>query len=296
MSEVEIMGETIKKKKKNLFQRIGEAFAAIPKEHHGFGKQVFMLARDDLLKTYKGAVIGPFWAVMKPLFNLFVYWFAFSVGLRGGSTRVEHGIPFFVFMMVGFLPWVFMSDTVSRGSRCLRDNRQFVNKISFPVSAIMTYTTLAKFYVQIFLFSLVYIYLVCTGYMPSLYNIQVIGYAALMFLFYLALTWSLAPMSAFSKDFESLIATIMSGFFWLSGVCFDSYTIDSVLLRKILLFNPMTFFVNGYRKSLLYHQWFFEGYFYPNYENLIFLLELIFVILLGIYNYNRLKKTLPDVL
>ena len=31
-------------------------------------------------------------------------------------------------------------------------------------------------------------------------------------------------------------------------------------------------------------------------ENAIFLAEFVFVIVLGIYNYNRLRKELPDVL
>lgn len=293
-------------KKENIFRRIGTAILQIPREHRGFGKQIFMLAKDELIKTYKGAIIGPFWAVMKPLFQLFVYWFAFTIGMNGGPRGpVYDKIPFFVFAMAGFLPWCFMSDCVSRGSRCIRENRQFVNKISFPVSAITTYTTISKFYIHILLFVIAMIYLLCTplmagedGYcfIPSLYNLQIIGYALAMFLFFWALTWSLAPMSAFSKDFESFIATIMSGLFWISGVCFDSYHIKNDIIKKILLFNPMTYFCNGYRKALIYDQWFFQGYYRPDLENLIFACEFLLVIVLGIYNYNRLRKRLPDVL
>ena len=33
------------------------------KEHKGFGKQILLLAKNELIKTYKGAVIGPLWAV-----------------------------------------------------------------------------------------------------------------------------------------------------------------------------------------------------------------------------------------
>ena len=287
----------ISAKKEGFFRRIAEGIAQIPREHKGFGKQILMLAKNDLIKTYKGAVIGPFWAVMKPLFQLFVYWFAFTIGMNGGPRGpVYDTIPFFVFAMAGFLPWCFMSDCVSRGSKCIRDNRQFVNKISFHVSAITTYTTLSKFYIHLLLFSFAYIYLVCTGFMPNWYNIQIIGYAGLMFMFFWALTWSLAPMSAFSKDFESFIATIMSGLFWISGVCFDSYHIKNDFIRKVLLFNPMTYFCNGYRKALIYNQWFFEGYYHPDYENIIFLCEFILVVILGVINYNRLRKRLPDVL
>ena len=284
----------VSSQKRGFFRRIGDDLAQIPREHKSFGKQIFMLARNDLIKTYKGAVIGPFWAVMKPLFQLFVYWFAFEIAI--GRSPINGNIPFFVFAMVGFLPWCFMSDCVSRGSKCIRADRQFVNKISFPVSTITTYTTVSKFYVHIFLFVLAYIYLLFSGFTPNIYHIQIIGYSGLMFLFFWALTWSLAPMCAFSKDLESFITTIMSGLFWLSGVCFDSYNIKNVTIKKVLLFNPMTYFCNGYRKALIYDQWFYEGGFKPGYENLIFIVEFVFVIFLGVWNYNRLRRELPDVL
>ncbi|MGN0470641.1 MAG: ABC transporter permease [Acutalibacteraceae bacterium] len=264
------------------------------KEHRGFGKQILMLAKDDLIKTYKGSVLGPIWAVMKPLFQLFVYWFAFAVGIRGGADRIEMGAPFFIFLMVGFIPWFFISDTINKGSKSIRQNKQFVTKVSFPVSVIMTYTTLSKFFIHLVLMALGYIYLVFAGYIPSIYNLQFFIYAPFMFIFFLVFLWSLAPMSAFSKDFENLITTIMAGLFWLSGIVYNSYELEFEWLRKILLFNPITYFVNGYRKAFICEQWFFEGP-YPI-ENIIIIVEFVFLIMLGIFNYNRLRKRLPDVL
>ncbi len=285
----------IKEKKPGLLRRILEGIMRIPGEHKGFGKQTVMLAKQDLIKTYKGAALGPLWAVVKPTFQLFVYWFAFTIGIRNGD-RLEMGVPFFTFLMIGFVPWFFMSDAINRGSKSIRDNRQFVTKVSFPVSVIMTYTTLSKFYIHIFLFSLSFLYLTLSGVMPTLHCLQILIYAPLMFFFYLALLWSIAPMSAFSKDFSNLITTVMSGLFWLSGITYNSYTLDSDLLKWVLIANPITFFANGYRKALITHEWFFEGSFHPMWENGIFLLEFAFVIIFGIYNYNRLRKEMPDVL
>ena len=83
-------------------------------DHKGFGKQIFILAKNELIKTYKGAVIGPLWAVVKPVFTLFVYWFAFAIGVRGGAARDElgNGTPYFIFLMVGFVPWFFIKDAI----------------------------------------------------------------------------------------------------------------------------------------------------------------------------------------
>lgn len=268
------------------------------KEHKGFGKQIFLLAKNELIKTYKGAVIGPLWAVVKPAFTIFVYWFAFSCGIKklrdldinlGGAEPFT--IDFFTFMIIGIIPWFFIQDSITQGAKTLRINRQFITKVKFPVSTILTYTAVSRMFVHIMLVVPMYVYvLFVIG--PSWYNLQFFLYCPIMFIFFLALSWSTAPMSAFSKDFESLIVSIMSGIFWLSGIMYDSYGFDSQVLNTVMLFNPINFFVNGYRNCFLYNRAFFE---YKT-ELAIFLAEFVVVFALGIYNYNRLRKKLPDVL
>ena len=288
----------------------------IAREHKGFGKQIFLLAKNELIKKYKGAVIGPLWSVVKPLFTLFVYWFAFEIGLKSaGDVTVQlHGGVWhysrFLFMLIGFIPWFFINESIVEGAKSIRINRQFVNKVSFPVSTIMTYTHVARMYVHLFLLGLMYLYVtfiggtvqapggeaVTGGITPSVYNLQIFIYLPLMFIFFLVLTWSTAPMSAFSKDFENMIISVMSGIFWLSGIIYDSYLSTakdvSVWLKRAMLLNPINFFANGYRNCFLYDRWFWE---YKT-ELFIFLAELILLIALGIFNYNRLRKRLPDVL
>lgn len=267
------------------------------KEHKGFGKQIFLLAKDELIKTYKGAVIGPLWAFAKPAFTVFVYWFAFSVGIKelkvvdvnlGGAEPFS--IDFFTFMFIGIIPWFFIQDGITQGAKTLRTNRQFITKVKFPVSTILTYTALSRLFVHILLVAVMYIY-VCFTVGPSWYNLQFFFYCPIMFIFFVALSWSTAPMSAFSKDFESLIVSIMSGIFWLSGIMYDSYRFHEPL-KTVMLFNPINYFVNGYRNCFLYDRPFFE---YKT-EMYIFLAEFVVVFALGIFNYNRLRKKLPDVL
>ena len=282
------------------------------KEHKGFLKQILLLAKNELIKTYKGAVIGPFWAVIKPAFTLFVYWFAFSIGIRSaGDVEVfingEYVETFqrFTFMLVGFIPWFFINDGITQGAKSIRLNRQFVTKVSFPVSTIMTYTAVARLYVHLFLSAIMYVIIAFTdGVGVSIYNLQFFFYCPLMFIFFVVLTWSTAPMSAFSRDFENMIVSVMSGIFWLSGIIYNSYDMSvseklvifgkpaKEVLEFIMLFNPINFFANGYRNAFLYERWFFE---YPL-ELIIFLAEFVIIFALGVYNYNRLRKTLPDVL
>ena len=267
------------------------------KEHKGFGKQIFLLAKNELIKTYKGSAIGPLWAVVKPAFTIFVYWFAFSCGIRtlknidinlGGPDPFS--VDFFTFMFVGIIPWFFIQDSIVQGAKTLRANRQFITKVKFPVSTILTYTALSRLFVHLILMAVMYTYVIFSVGV-SWYNLQFFVYCPLMFIFFVALSWSTSPMSAFSKDFESLIVSVMSGVFWLSGIMYDSYKFEGAL-NIVMLCNPINFFVNGYRNCFLYNRPFFSN----TTELIIFAVEFAAVFALGIFNYKKKKKKLPDVL
>ena len=266
-------------------------------EHKGFGKQILKLSKIELVKTYKGSALGPLWAVIKPTFQLFVYWFAFSVGIKAVHEigvdvgDVTMSFTRFVFMISGLVPWFYISDSINQGAKVIRSHRQFVTKVNFPVSTIMTYTALSRLYIHIMLSAIMYIVLICFGYYPSIYNLQYFFYMPLMFLFFVFLSWSTASMSAFSPDFENALASFMTGMFWLSGVIYNSYDLPAPI-DKIMLFNPVNFFVNGYRNCFLYNRPFYDY----TLELVIFLVEFAVVFFLGVYNYNRLRKKIPDVL
>lgn len=54
-------------------------------DHITYKQQIFKLAKADLVKTYRGAALGWAWAIIKPAVTIFVYWFAFEIGLRTGK-------------------------------------------------------------------------------------------------------------------------------------------------------------------------------------------------------------------
>ena len=253
-----------------------------------------MLSKTELIKTYKGSALGPLWALVKPSFTIFVYWFAFSIGIRGGKTETYAGVEIskFIFLLTGFIPWFFIQESILQGSKSIRNNRQYVTKVNFPVSTIMTFTSITRLYVHLALTVIMYIIVLCAGFSPSIYNLQFFLYMPLMFFFFLFLTWSTAPMSAFSADFLNAVNSFMSGVFWLSGIIYNSYTLEIDVLRRLMYLNPINFFVNGYRNTFIYHRPFFAN----QTELIVFAVEFLLVFILGIWNYNRLRKKLPDVL
>ncbi len=269
-----------------------DGFLDIITEHKGQARKIWMLSVNNLIKVYKGAVMGPLWALIKPSFTLFILWFAFAVGIRGGNS--VSGYPRFIFMLSGYIPWFFISEMIVGGSRSIRRNSQFVTKLSFPVSNIMTFCTLSSLIIHLGMCIIMYAILIFAGYGPSIYNLQFFYYMPLMYVFFLVLSWTTAPLSAFSKDFENLINAMITALFWISGIFWDTYDVQNPVIRTIMYLNPINYFVNGYRKSFLYDTFIFDS----NYttELVIFYAEFILLIFIGSLLYKKLRKILPDIL
>ena len=259
-------------------------------EHITYHKQIGKLAKSDLIKTYRGSALGWAWAIIKPLVTIFVFWFAFSIGLRHGGD--VDGYPYILWLISGFLPWFFMSEMITQGAACIRKNRHMVTKMKFPISTIPTFTSLSKFVVHLVLFCIVTVIFCLFGFFPDVYYLQLPIYMLAMLLFFDFWALFSGMLSALSKDFQNLVNAFSTAIFWMSGIIYNVNSIHTDWIRILLNFNPVTVVANGYRHVFIDKTWFFEdqlgmiGYF-----------TVLFVMIIGaLWAYKRLYREIPDVL
>lgn len=263
----------------------------IIKEHIEYRQQIFKLAKADIAKTYRGAALGWAWAVIKPAMTIFVYWFTFIVGIKDG-TKVVNGFPYFLWLIAGMIPWFYMGDMLSQGTETIRKYSYLVTKMKFPVSTIPTFFSISKMIINLLLIVIMIIIFACMGYPPDIYLLQLPIYIICMFAFFTV--WGLfsSLLGAISKDFSNLVKSFVTAIFWLSGILWNAETIEFSWIKKLLMFNPVTFLVNGFRNCFINKIWFFEQ---P--KRLIYFFIVLFVmIILSLWAYRKLKKEIPDVL
>ena len=261
----------------------------IIKDHIEYRRQLVQLAKADMKKAY-GGVLGMGWAIIRPAILIFVFWFAISVGLRKGGD-VE-GYPFFLWLIAGMIPWFYMRDMITGGAGSIRRYKYLVTKIKFPVSTIPTFVSMGSLATHAGLVVLMIGIFLLFGYRPTIYYLQIPLYMILMFLFFTA--WGLfsGVLSSISRDFLNLVKSLTQALFWMSGILYDANGIDQQWIRNILLFNPVTIVVNGYRNALIYHKWFWEDW-----QQLVnFAIVYGVMLLLAVWVYRKLKKDIPDVL
>lgn len=265
-------------------------FIEILKDHVTYGKQLFKLAKADIVKTYRGAALGWAWAVIKPAVTIFVFWFAFSVGIRKGQP--VDGYPFFLWLIAGFTPWFYMRDTLNGGAASIRRYKYLVKRIKYPVDTIPTFVSMSNLATNLVLQCIMVAIYIGFGYYPTKYYLQIPVYILLMFVFFSA--WSLfaGVLSCMSKDFLNMVKAFVPALFWLSGILYDATKIDIGWIRVILMFNPVTLIANGYRNTLIYHKWFWET---PD-QMRNFIIVIVMMIVLACWAYKKLRKEIPDVL
>ena len=62
-------------------------------ENWHWRRQVWNLAKIDLVKTYRGAALGKIWLFAKPAVYILVFWVALKFGLRSSSDVNGKAVP-----------------------------------------------------------------------------------------------------------------------------------------------------------------------------------------------------------
>jgi lipopolysaccharide transport system permease protein len=200
----------------------------------------------DLRHKYKGSSLGFVWSLLHPLLMAAVYSLAFRYIAPNG---IEH---FPVFLLSGLLPWMFFSAALVGAAGSIVDNSPLVRKVAFP-RLILPLSAVASQFVQFLLMYAVIVPLVAifsVGTSAAL--VALIPLIALQALFTAGLALALATAYVFARDTRHLLDIGLQVWFWITPVVYSAALVPDVL-RRILRWNPMTYFITGYHDIIVFH-------------------------------------------
>ena len=267
--------------------------ATILKDNWKWREQIVQLALFDIKKKSRGAVLGWAWFFIKPSVYAGCFWFALEIGLKAAKFTVGDGAPpYILWLVAGIFPWQFMSGMLGSGIDVLHRYPYLVNKIKFPLSAISSLYTLSETIIEALLILFVFIISLVCGQVPDVYLLQVPILLVLLFVFWNIVSIGMSQLSAISKDFKNLMVALTTPIFWMSGVIFNVKMIDIDWLQTALLFNPVTFFVTGFRDAFFDKVWFWEDPAACIGFAIVFVVTLVFTLVV----YRRFNEEVADVL
>jgi len=217
------------------------------KETIKFKNLIYNLVSRDLKVKYKGSILGFFWSLLNPLAMLIVYTIAFKYIIR---IRVED---FPLFFLCGFLPWTFLSLSLSMAVSSIKDNANLVKKVYFPREILP---------LSIVLSSLVQFLLTFVILIPALLLFKIKLGLPILFLpfiilfqlsFTLGLSLILSALNVFFSDVRHLLEIFLQIWFWLTPIIYPVSLVPE-RFQAIYKLNPAVLFVESYRNSLLYNK------------------------------------------
>lgn len=250
---------------------------------------IYMYTKRDIVTFYKQTILGPLWFVVQPILTTIMFMFVFG-NLAGISTD---GVPGILFYFSGIILWNYFADCLNRNSKTFTDNQNVFGKVYFPrlvVPISVTISNLIRFFIQLALFIIIYLYFVVTGagISPNIY----VALLPLLILMTAGISLGFGIVfSSLTTKYRDLTFLLQFGVqLWMYATPII-YPLNSIPADKqwLIQLNPMTSIIETFKYSVLdtgIFSWGWLGY------SFAFMTMLLFV---GIIIFNKIEKSFMDV-
>jgi ABC-type polysaccharide/polyol phosphate export permease len=207
------------------------------------------LVRKEIKLRYKRSALGVLWSLLHPLLMMGIFTLVFSRFPRLSGTPV----PYYVFFMTGYLPWVFFATTVSNAQGSILVNAALVKQVFFPRQLLPLAACLSNLLHFGIAFGIWLAFLAAThmAVTPALLLVPVA--LAIQFALLVGIALALSALNVSFRDVGQILDVLITFLFYLTPV-FYTYAIfppaDAWIVRLLAL-NPMAQIIQIYRGALL---------------------------------------------
>lgn len=256
----------------------------VVKELYEYREMIYTLIQKELRGKYKGSVLGFFWSLLIPLFQLVIYTIVFSVFMPSGIDK------FYIFLFVALVPWLFFSSCVSGGATSIIQQKNLVQKIYFPRMVLPVAFTISYFVNMLLSFIIVFIALFISGigiklsvlwYLPIIMLVE--------FLMGIGTALLFSALTVYFRDMEYILNIVTMAWMYMTPIL---YPIDQIpeQYQQLLYFNPMTSVIVAYRDILYYQQ-------APELKTLTYAVVWgVVVLVIGFFSFQKLQKNFVEEL
>ncbi len=211
--------------------------------------RIWRLARFEKKAKQSGTFFSSAWNILNPAFQIFVYWFVFSVGLDVKSMR--DGVPYAVWLMSGILPWFFLNGAMMQSTTSIIGAAGMLKTISFPLAAVPAKAVVSNLIEHLWTVAVLVPVILLSGVKVTASILFLPYYMLAAFAFLISFGLLTSALNTVFKDFSQFLSPILRLTMYVSSVV---WSIDNLspTLRTIMRLNPLTYIIEGYRDSLIY--------------------------------------------
>jgi lipopolysaccharide transport system permease protein len=243
----------------------------------------FLAARDIKLR-YKQTALGVAWAVIQPLFTMFL--FSIFFGRLGGIP--SDGMPYPLFTLCALLPWQLFAYALMQSSNSIVNEQRLITKVYFPRLIVPISSVLSGLVDFTVAFVLLLAMMTWYGQTPSWAVVTVPLFVLLALAAALAVGLWLAALNVQYRDFRYTIPFLTQLWLFASPVAYPSSLVPEAW-RPLYGLNPMAGVIEGFRWALLNKA-------DLSWELLAASTAAVAIMLTGgLFYFQRMEKTFADI-
>ena len=254
------------------------------KDIWAYRELLFFLTWRDVKVRYKQTALGAAWAILQPLFMMIIFTIFFGRLAAVGSS----GIPYPLFALAGLVPWTFFANSITASGNSLVGSANLITKVYFPRLIVPAAAMLAG--LVDFVLAFVMLCLLMLYYRVTL-TTQVLFLPVLVFmtaLFGLGVGTWMSALNVKYRDVRFALPFLIQLWLFVSSVILPSTSVPQKW-RWILLLNPMSGIIEGYRSALF-------GLPFDWTALAIAFILTIAVLLYAIYAFGRVERSFADII
>jgi lipopolysaccharide transport system permease protein len=204
----------------------------------------------DVRARYAGSGLGVLWAFALPILWMLLYTGVFSLVLK---VPVEAGYASFPeFLMAGLLPWLAISEGISRSASCLIDNAAMVKKTVFPLETLVASVVIAAVVNEVIAFLVYGVYVALLGHLRWEWLLLVVPALCLQILFTFGVGCIAATLAAFLRDTTHAVGILLTVGFYATPIVYPAALVPA-RLQPLIEANPIAHLVDLYRRAFTLH-------------------------------------------
>jgi lipopolysaccharide transport system permease protein len=254
------------------------------KELKEYRDLIYFLVWRDIKVLYAQTVLGFFWAVLQPLFQIAIFTIVF-----GKVAKVStEGIPYVLFSTVAIIPWTYMSQAMSQSSQSLITGQSMLGKIYFPRVAFPitpVFARLVDFGISILIILCVMLYY---RVMPTWNLLLFPLFLGMMISVPLGIGMWLSALAIRFRDVKHAMPFVVRMLIYTAPIVYSASSIPETY-RMLYSLNPIVGVIEGYRACLLGTPmpW---PYVWPG------IITCVILLLSGALYFKRMERVFVDVI
>ena len=248
-----------------------------------FRELLYFLTWRDVKVRYKQTELGVAWAIIQPLFTMLIFTLFF--GRLAGVP--SDNVPYPIFAFTGLLAWTFFSNAITSSGNSLVGSAHLITKVYFPRMIIPGAAVAAGLVDFAIAFVILVLLMIYYGVGITLNILMFPVMVLLTTLLALGTGMWLSALNVKYRDVRFALPFMVQLWMYLSPVIYPASFLP-VKLRSLLLLNPMTGIIEGFRSALLGRPF---NWIALAVSTVITLILLIY----SSYSFRRMEKSFADI-